>query len=153
MKNNIKALLLVTIFSTISPVLVAQEDQVIVIEDLSRAELRREIGLIEKEIYAMFNTNEENSDFHITCREILYTGTHIPEQSCEPQFLLDARSDNATDSQFGTTSLSTTAEIAAGQKSKFEQLTAAMDALGKENPNFAQLVMILNKLNARLAQL
>lgn len=153
LNNKLKPVFLLVLLGLFGISPSAQEEQLIVIEDLNRPELRREIALIEKEIYAMFNENNENPSFNITCREIVYTGTHIPEQSCEPQFLLDARSDNATDVQFRTDTFSSTEEIIVFQKNNLEKLNLAMEALAKENPNFAQLVMILNKLNARLAQL
>jgi hypothetical protein len=131
----------------------AQEDQVIVIEDLSKAELRKEIVLIEQEVYQMFNSNMENEDFHIACQDVVPTGSHRPVRSCEPKFFIAARGNNANDSRLFNQVLLTDVQLKSNYASEFQTLTEAMEKLAKDDPSFAQLVMILNKLNARLAQI
>lgn len=131
----------------------AQEDQVVVIEDLSKAELRNEIELIEQELYQMFNSNMENKDFHISCRNIIPTGSNISVRSCEPQFFIEARANNVNDSRLTNQILFTDAQLKSSHTNEFQALTESMEKIAKDNPSFAQLVMILNKLNARLDQI
>lgn len=131
----------------------AAEDQVVVIQDLSRSELRKEIVLIEQELYQMFNDNNSAVELEIKCEVLTRTGSHIPAQACEPKFMRDARAQNAADSQFGIQTLIQDSKLRQYYAGDYEKLTLAMEDLAKVNGNFSQLVMILNKLNARLAQL
>ena len=60
MKSLTNGIVAATVFcATMS--IAAAEDQVVVIEDLSRSELRKEIVLIEQELYQMFNDNNSIS--------------------------------------------------------------------------------------------
>jgi hypothetical protein len=152
MKSLTNGIVAATVFcATMS--IAAAEDQVVVIEDLSRSELRKEIVLIEQELYQMFNDNNSAVELEIKCEVLMRTGTHIPAQACEPKFMRDARAQNAADSQFGIQTLIQDSELRQYHAGDYEKLTLAMEGLAEENGNFSQLVMILNKLNARLAQL
>jgi|TARA_B110000879_G_scaffold79739_1_gene110874 hypothetical protein len=152
MKSLTNGIVAATVFcATMS--IAAAEDQVVVIEDLSRSELRKEIVLIEQELYQMFNDNNSAVEFEIKCEVLMRTGTHIPVQACEPKFMRDARAQNAADSQFGIQTLIQDSELRQYYAGDYEKLTLAMEGLAKKSGKFSQLVMILNKLNARLAQL
>ncbi len=148
-----RKLLLALLLACLGYAPLAQEDQLVVIEDLSKSELRKEIVSIEQELYQFFNDNNADADLEIKCQEFIRTGSHIPVQACEPKFMRDARAENANDSAFGIQELMLDERLIQYHAVDYQRLTEAMNALAKENPNFAQLVMILNKLNARLAQL
>ena len=47
------------------------------------AHLRR----VERELIAIFNANNDSPAFHINCRKISHTGSHIKQRICEPIFL------------------------------------------------------------------
>lgn len=49
--------------------------------------LRMEIESAETEVYNLFNELNSNDDFDVTCKDIVYTGSHIPQRTCMSAFL------------------------------------------------------------------
>jgi len=128
------------------------EDQII-IEDLSRAELRSEIEKIQNEIYRVFNASVSDEKFVIVCHTYTPTGSNIREEACEPLFVIDKRSRNAEDSQRGFDTLITPGNLQTELASQFEELTDAMNALAEENQYFRELNSIVIVLRERLEEI
>jgi len=139
-------------FSVLSGVHGAEEDQV-VIEDLTVAELRTEIEKIQTEFYKVFNTLNEDDEFDILCQKFTPTGSNISEIGCEPTFVTKRRGDNANDYRSGTDELMSNEGLLKELRPEFEQLTEKMNAIAGENQYFRELGQILQMLRGRLSEL
>lgn len=134
------------------PTHLAQDDP-IVIEDLSLAELRGEIEKVENEFYRVFNLSIDQDHLKVECADYIPTGTHIRQRSCEPEFLVKARNKNIIDWQNDIDGLATTEELRANLGVEFEELTAAMNQVLNDNQYFRELNGILRMLRERLQEI
>ncbi len=125
----------------------------IVIDDLSKPELRAQIERVQDEFYKVFNANNEDDDFDITCHKVTVTGTNIPEVACEPNFMIQRRGRNANDYKNGTDELLSGAALLSDLQPSFALLTEKMNAFGRENEYFRELNQVLQMLRSRLAEL
>ena len=125
----------------------------IVIDDLSRSELRAEIEKIQNEFYRVFNASNDDDDFDIVCQSFTQTGTNISERACEPKFVTDRRGQNAKDYQDGFDELLSQEALLDELEPSFAQLTAKMNALASESEYFRELNQILQMLRSRLNEL
>lgn len=152
-----KRLLRLVLPLLVAPLALAQDagedEEVIVIAELNRAEVRQFIEEVEAEVYEIFNANNEDDAFDIFCRSETPTGSNIPQRVCEPRFMTEARAKNANDHRLGIDELLTPRGLNAELETELQQLTEKMEALAAENPQFREVVGILNALRARQAQL
>ena len=153
-----KRLLTLCMALSLTPWLHAQdsnedEGEVIVIADLNRAEIRQFIEEVEAEVYEIFNAANDDDAYDIFCRSETPTGTNIPQRICEPRFMTDARAKNVNDHRMGVDELLTPRALQAELEPEMQRLTEKMDALGRENAQFREVVQILSALRARQAQL
>ena len=130
----------------------AEEEQV-VIEDLSVPQLRAEIEKIQTEFYRVFNTLNEDDEFDIICQKFTPTGSNISEVGCEPTFVSEHRGENANDYRLGTDELMSSDGLINELQPEFEQLTAMMNEMARENQYFQELGQILDMLRGRLNEL
>ncbi len=135
------------------PVVIAAEEEQVVIEDLSVPELRAEIEKIQAEFYRVFNTLNENDDFDVECQKFTPTGTNIPQLGCEPKFVSKRRGANANDYRLGTDELISNDALIKELQPEFEQLTAMMNEFASQNEYFGELGQILQMLRGRLNEL
>ena len=129
------------------------EPEQIVIDDLSRPELRAQIERIQNEFYKVFNANNDDDDFDIVCHKFTLTGTNIPEEACEPNFMIQRRGQNANDYKNGTDELLSGTALLNELQPSFALLTEKMNAFGRENEYFRELNRVLQMLRSRLAEL
>lgn len=134
-----------------APVSAAEEQ--IVIDDLSPAQLRDEIEKIQTEFYRVFNLANDEPDLEIVCHDYVPTGSHIKQQACEPQFVIDRRGQNANDSRFSVDTLLDPTALQNELSAEFTRLTEAINALALENRYFKELSDILGMLRGRLNEL
>ena len=157
MKSSIRTLLLATALSVTMHATLAQDDvsegEAIIIEDLSRAELRAEIKKIETEFYRVFNASIDEKRLEVHCTNYTPTMSHIKQWVCEPKFLGDARNENAGNWQTTNDVLQSPEEIRAGMTAEFEQLTTAMNTVLQEVPYFRELNSILRMMRSRLSEI
>jgi len=130
-----------------------EEGEVIVIADLSRAELRQYIEEVEEEVYAIFNARNADDNYDIHCGRMTPTGTNIPQRVCEPKFVTERRSLNVNDYRNDLNDLLTPQQLRAALEPQFRRLTEMMTELAEEDAQFAEIAGILNALRARLNQL
>lgn len=142
-------LLAIAALSSLGMQLSAAEEQ-IVIEDLTPSQLRREIKKIEAEVYRVFNASIEDAKLAINCYDYTPTGSNIKEEACEPQFLIDARGQNANDARFNVDVLLSPQDLQQRLATEYETLTAAMTKLATENQYFRELNAILAALREEL---
>jgi hypothetical protein len=142
-----------TVLGFLSVPAAAAEQEQIIIDDLSPAELREQIEIVQKEFYRVFNARNEDDKFDIICHRYIPTGTNISQEACEPQFVIDARSENANEWQFGNDVLLEQDELLAELQSQFAELTEKMNAVAVENDYFRELNQVLGMLNDRLREI
>jgi hypothetical protein len=130
----------------------AEEDQII-IEDLPPSELRAQIERIQTEFYRVFNTLNDDDNLDIVCHIYTPTGSNINKEACEPQFVIDKRSQNASDAQRNMDVLLTPQSLNADLTNEFEQLTEAMNAVSASSDYFKELNLILGVLRERLEEI
>ncbi len=135
------------------PVVIAAEEEQVVIEDLSVPELRAEIEKIQAEFYRVFNTLNENDDFDVEGQQFTPTGSNIPQLGCEPKFVSKRRGANANDYRLGTDELISNDALIKELQPEFEQLTAMMNEFASQNEYFGELGQILQMLRGRLNEL
>ena len=151
MKNILLATLL--LLPTLQVTAQDQEGEVIVIAELSRAEVDQFIEEAEEQFYAIFNANIDNDDYKITCRQETPTGSNIPIRVCEPAFMVEARADNANTFGFNAGVVVTDQALRAGLEPEYKRLQEAMEKMTRDNAQFAQIAGILTQLRARRQQL
>lgn len=128
-------------------------EALIVIDDLSRVELRAEIEKIENEFYRIFSASIDDDRLKISCGTYVPTGSHISQRTCEPKFVVDARSKNIQGWLSWVDVLQSPADLREGLGQDFAKLTAAMNVVLKENQYFRELNSILRMLRARMEEL
>ena len=142
---RMKRLFAVLLFCFLASAVGAQEP--IVIEDLSPAQLRAEIKKVQTEFYRVFNAAvEEDSKMRIVCHEYVPTSSNIKREACDPQFVIDRRGKNASDSQLQVDELLSPAALQQELSAEFAALTAAMNKLAAENQYFRELNEVLQML-------
>jgi hypothetical protein len=131
----------------------AAEQEPIVIEDLSRRELRAEVEKIQNEIYRVFNQLNEDDNFDIICHVYVPTGSNIANEACEPKFMIDRRGKNSQDYHAGTDELLSSDALRRDLHSEFEQLTVKMNEVAAKSEYFRELNQIVAMLRARQQEL
>lgn len=152
MKNAILNSLLFVFVATGTSAISAAESQ-IVIEDLTRRELRVEIDKIQTEFYRVFNSSNSDRDLTIVCYDHIPTGSHIKEESCEPRFMIEKRAENVEDSRLGVDQLLSPGQLEAAVVHELQTLTEAMAALAQESDYFKELGEILGMLQERMQEI
>jgi hypothetical protein len=153
---KIKAMFLATLMVLATQQISAQsadEEEVVVIEDLTKAELREQIILVEDDLFRIFNANIDSDQFKFSCSDVTAVGTHMSERVCEPKFLTSARQRNNSDVINGIDERLNGGALQGTVSKEFEQLNEIYANLIEENEVFSEVVQILNALRARLAQL
>ncbi len=123
------------------------------IDAMSVPQLRSEIDKIEKEVYRVFNLRTEDDSLHVICHRYTPTGSNISREACEPNFLIEARANNARNYQDGTDELLDTGGLLAETDSDFHRFNEAMTALSEEYDYFRELNIVLSMLRGRMEEL
>ncbi|MFM1895736.1 MAG: hypothetical protein RLZZ385_810 [Pseudomonadota bacterium] len=131
----------------------AQDEEVIVIDDLTKAEVQAYIEEVETQFWQVFNANTDERHLKVNCGTTTPTMSHITQRVCEPVFVVDARNENARKYRDGTDVLLSAEDLQKGLQAEFAELTAEMNRVLKENATFRELNGILRMLRARLAEL
>jgi len=132
-------------------------EQIIVQGERTRFALRMEIERAETDVYNLFNELNSNDDFDVTCEEIVYTGSLIPQRTCMAAFL---REEMAYQTQTFVQSIPLGDGLGApgggvlldfetvqGEvRQKAEAMEQEMIRLAVENPDFAAMLVRLSRL-------
>ncbi len=130
----------------------AAEDAAIVLEDMSRAQLRAEIEKYENEFYRVFNSSITDKTYEIHCEMYTPTSSNISIRACEPTFVVEARNENANSSQFGLVMQMSPADLRKSLNEEFEKLTELLNGVMAENDYFRALNADLTMLRQMLAE-
>jgi hypothetical protein len=107
----------------------------------------------EDQLYELFNANNENDLNDIHCTKVKSTGSNISKRVCEPNFLVNARTNNRTDLKDSFALSETQWAINGSLKEEYKKLQSEMEKLSKNNQQFREISVILSQLNARKKEL
>jgi hypothetical protein len=128
-------------------------EEVIVIGELSRPAVRSQIIRVETDIYNFYNANNGNKKLNIVCRQVALTGTRIPQRVCEPVFLTEARSRQMRRFVQEFAGVAELQALEANVKIETDEMNAVYAALIDKHPSFAEALLVLEDLKARLEEL
>jgi len=128
-------------------------EEIIVIGELSRSAVRSQIINVETDIYNFYNANNGNKKLDIVCRRVALTGTRIPQRVCEPVFLTEARIRSIRDLVQDFSGIAELQSLEANVKTETDEMNAVYAALIAKYPSFAEALLVLKDLKARLEEL
>lgn len=74
--------------------------EIVITGEVTRSRLRDMIIEVEEAFFARFNELNDDDDYDIQCYKYTPTMSHISERVCEPEFMIRARSSNASETTF-----------------------------------------------------
>ncbi len=131
----------------------ADIEEVIVIGELSRPAVRSQIIRVETDIYNFYNANNGNKKLNIVCRQVALTGTRIPQRVCEPVFLTEARSREVRRFIQEFDGVAELQALEASVKIETDEMNAVYASLIEKYSPFAEALLVLEDLKARLEEL
>jgi len=128
-------------------------EEIIVIGELSRSAVRAQIVRVENDIYRFYNEHNGNQKLDIECREIALTGTRIKQRVCEPVFWTEARARTTREflQEFNTSA--DLENLSEEVEQETEEMNQVYAELIQEHASFAEALLILEDLKARLEEL
>ena len=128
-------------------------EEIIVIGELSRSAVRAQIVRVENDIYRFYNEHNGNQKLDIECREIALTGTRIAQRVCEPVFWTEARARTTREflQEFNTSA--DLENLSEEVEQETEEMNLVYAELIQEHASFAEALLILEDLKARLEEL
>jgi hypothetical protein len=128
-------------------------EEIIVIGELSRPAVRTQIIRVETDIYNFYNANNGNKKLNIVCSQVALTGTRIPQRVCEPVFLTEARSREMRRFVQEFDGVAELRSLEANVKIEMDEMNAVYAALIEKHFSFAEALLVLEDLKARLEEL
>jgi hypothetical protein len=128
-------------------------EEIIVIGELSRPAVRTQIIRVETDIYNFYNANNGNKKLNIVCSQVALTGTRIPQRVCEPVFLTEARSREMRRFVQEFDGVAELRSLEANVKIEMDEMNAVYAALIEKHLSFAEALLVLEDLKARLEEL
>jgi len=128
-------------------------EEIIVIGELSKSAVRSQIIRVETDIYNFYNANNGNKKLNIVCSQVALTGTRIPQRVCEPVFLTEARSQETRRFVQEFSGVAELQSLEANVKIETDEMNAIYAALIDKYSSFAEALLVLEDLKARLEEL
>ncbi|MAX08465.1 hypothetical protein OAL54_09070 [Gammaproteobacteria bacterium] len=151
-------LLIISILS-ISPLSLSQDaneseiEEIIVIGELSKRAVREQIIRVEGDIFSFYNERNGNSELDIECREVALTGTRIPQRVCEPVFWTNARNRQVQNLIHEWSGIAELENLSPDVVQETEEMNRVYAELIQKYPSFAEALLVLEDLKARLEEL
>ena len=128
-------------------------EEIIVIGELSRQGVRAQIIRVEEDIYNFYNERNGNPELDIECRKVALTGTRIPQRVCEPLFWTKARSRQVQNFIYDWSGIAELEDMSEDVLQETEEMNRIYAELIQEYPSFAEALLVLEDLKARLVEL
>jgi len=125
-------------------------EEIEVIGERSTISLLHEIRDTEVRMFEMYNELNANDDFDVTCRDVVHTGTLIPEWECDVGFMRRERFNNMQDFFLIGGVPRSDEDMYWENRDKLEALNAEMLALAKETPPLARAMLDLHAKRQQL---
>ena len=90
---------------------------------------------------------------NIVCSQVALTGTRIPQRVCEPVFLTEARSQETRRFVQEFSGVAELQSLEANVKIETDEMNAVYAALIDKYSSFAEALLVLEDLKARLEEL
>ena len=128
-------------------------EEIIVIGELSRQGVRAQIIRVENDIYNFYNERNGNPELNIKCRKVALTGTRIPQRVCEPLFWTKARSRQVQNFIYDWSGIAELEDMSKDVIQETEEMNRIYAELIRKYPSFAEALLVLEDLKARLEEL
>ena len=128
-------------------------EEIIVIGELSRQGVRAQIIRVENDIYNFYNERNGNPELNIKCRKVALTGTRIPQRVCEPLFWTKARSRQVQNFIYDWSGIAELEDMSKDVIQETEEMNRIYAELIRKYPSFAEALLVLEDLKARLDEL
>ena len=128
-------------------------EEIIVIGELSRQGVRAQIIRVENDIYNFYNERNGNPELNIKCRKVALTGTRIPQRVCEPLFWTKARSRQVQNFVYDWSGIAELEDMSKDVIQETEEMNRIYAELIRKYPSFAEALLVLEDLKARLDEL
>ena len=154
-----KNLLLIISILSISPLSLSQDaneseiEEIIVIGELSKRAVREQIIRVEGDIFSFYNERNGNSELDIECREVALTGTRIPQRVCEPVFWTNARNRQVQNLIHEWSGIAELENLSPDVVQETDEMNRVYAELIQKYPSFAEALLVLEDLKARLEEL
>ena len=128
-------------------------EEIIVIGELSKRAVRAQIIRVEGDIFSFYNERNGNSELDIECREVALTGTRIPQRVCEPVFWTNARNRQVQNLIHEWSGIAELENLSPDVVQETEEMNRVYAELIQKYPSFAEALLVLEDLKARLEEL
>ena len=128
-------------------------EEIIVIGELSKRAVREQIIRVEGDIFSFYNERNGNSELNIECREVALTGTRIPQRVCEPVFWTNARNRQVQNLIHEWSGIAELENLSPDVVQETEEMNRVYAELIQKYPSFAEALLVLEDLKARLEEL
>lgn len=124
----------------------ALPEEVVIIGERSKLQLRMQLWESEVEAYEIFNKYNDEERFNIYCSLYEPTGTRIKTQVCSPEFQLQASRDHAQDYINGTFQHMPREMVIASQLQEYRD---KIKQIAQEHPEFLEAVIRYTEVRER----
>ncbi|MDA1369478.1 MAG: hypothetical protein O2971_01785 [Proteobacteria bacterium] len=128
-------------------------EEIIVIGELTKPAVRAQIIRVENDIYRFYNARNGNTDLDIVCSQVALTGTLIPQRVCEPVFWTKARQREIRDFIHDFSGIAELENLSEETTQETEEMNRVYAELIENYPSFAEALLVLADLKARLEEL
>lgn len=128
-------------------------EEIVVIAELSKPAVRAQIIRVENDIFSFYNEHNGDSELDILCKDTVMTGTQISKRVCEPVFWTEARARHTQEFVQAFTGSAELDTLSAYVAADYARMNAVYAELIQKYPAFAEALLILEDLQARLKEL
>lgn len=128
-------------------------EEIVVIAELSKPAVRAQIIRVEDDIFRFYNEHNGDPKLDIVCNDTVMTGTQISKRVCEPVFWAEARARNTQEFVQAFTGSAELDTLSVYVAEDYTRMNAVYAELIQKYPSFAEALLILQDLQARLKEL
>jgi len=128
---------------------------------LQRRDIRALIVQVEEDFIQRFNELNADDDYDVICSKSAATSSHISRRTCEPNFLISARAENASLAAFNLSRavtdvalfqiyVMTPRSLRRSVSREYKTLQSKIEEFSKSDEELKSIATRLNELNLRL---
>lgn len=121
-------------------------EEITVQADRSFFLLRAQLEFAKEKLYSTYNDFNEDDEQDVNCKQTDWTNTHIQEQQCWPVFFEKIVAENTQAAIRGEEFQLTIRQLERQLSKEFEQLRSNIEKVASENPELAESLIELGKL-------
>lgn len=135
--------------------------EIIVTPTFKRSDIRDLISKLEEDFIDRFNELNTDDDYDVVCYNFTATNSHIRSRTCEPNFLTDARGNNASEAAFALSQAVTAQDLyeififtpkmlRKEVHREYDTLRQKLEDITRSDQSLRSMALELDKLNSRL---